>query len=206
MVGKAELDARDAVGDLAGDELDAAQRALVVEQDPGRRVQPEGLAIIHRHRVRVELGAGVRAARIERRALVLDRRLDQAVHLGGRRLVEARGGVDDTHRLQQVHRAEPGDGPGQQRLLPGGRDEALRREIVDLVGLCPLHHPYEGRKIGEIAVDQLDAVEHADPAQPLADHVRRGGAPQQAVHGVAAPEQQLGEVGAILPRDPGDEC
>ena len=49
--------------------------ALVIEQDPGHRVQPEALAIVHRDPVAVHLGDAVRAPRIERRRLAL-RRLD----------------------------------------------------------------------------------------------------------------------------------
>ena len=37
LVREAELDARRRVGDLAGDELQAAPRRFVVEEDPGRR-------------------------------------------------------------------------------------------------------------------------------------------------------------------------
>ena len=86
--GEAELDARDAVRHLARDELDAAQRALMVEQDAAARVQAKTLAVIDRHPVRVELSGGIGAARVKGRALALARLLDEAEHLRAARLVK----------------------------------------------------------------------------------------------------------------------
>jgi hypothetical protein len=69
------------IGDLAGDELDAAQRALVVEQDARRGVQPKALAVVHRRPVPEQLGDGVGRARVERRGLGLRRGDHPAEHL-----------------------------------------------------------------------------------------------------------------------------
>jgi hypothetical protein len=49
------LDAGDAVADLARDELEAAAGGLVVEEDPRRRVQVVGLAVVERDPVAVDL-------------------------------------------------------------------------------------------------------------------------------------------------------
>ena len=68
-----ELDARDAVGDLARDELAAAARALVVEEDARAREQAVALAVVDGDVVAVDLGDAVRAARVERRRLALRR-------------------------------------------------------------------------------------------------------------------------------------
>jgi len=68
-----------------------------------------------------------------------------------------------------------------------------------------LDDPDEARQIGEVAVDDLHVVQDAEPAQPLADDVRAGGAAHHADDAIALLQQQLGEVGAILAGDAGDE-
>ena len=205
LPGQAELDARHPVGDLAGHELDAAQRALVVEQDAGRGVQPEALAVVHGHAVRVELGRGVRRARIERRALVLHRLLDQPVHLRRRGLVETARRPRDADRLEQVDGTQSGHRAGEQRLLPARRDEGLRRQVVCLVRLHVLHDPDQAREVEQVAVHQLHLLEHAEPAQALVDAVGGGGAPGQADDAIAFLEQQGREIGAVLSGDAGDQ-
>ena len=106
-----ELDAGGAAGDLAGDEILAAPRRFVVEQDAVGGEQAVGLAIIDGLPVRVDLGACVGAARMERRGLALRRFGDLAEHLGRARLVEARRAavalVVIAQRLEQAQRAEP---------------------------------------------------------------------------------------------------
>jgi hypothetical protein len=85
---------------------------------------------------------------------------------------------------------------------------ALRAEVVHLVGLDLLHHVDEARRIGEIAVVEHEAavagvrilVEVVDPVgvderRPALD----------AVDDVSLVEQELGEVGAVLAGDAGDE-
>ena len=69
--GRAELDARHAVGDLARHELQAAPRRLVVEEDARDGEHVVALAVVHRDEVAVGLGDAVRAARVERRLLAL---------------------------------------------------------------------------------------------------------------------------------------
>src|SRR5712691_2596285 len=75
------LDARHPVGHLAGDELEAAPRRLVVEQDPAAGEEVVALAIVHRDGVAVHLGDAVRAARVKGRVLVLGRLPHLAEHL-----------------------------------------------------------------------------------------------------------------------------
>ena len=59
------------VGDLAGDELEAAPGRLVVEQDAERGVQVVALAVVDRDPVAVDLGHAVGRAGVERRRLGL---------------------------------------------------------------------------------------------------------------------------------------
>ncbi len=87
---QADLDAREAAGDLAGDEGLAAQGRLVIEEDAVAGVHAVGLAIIHTDPEGVQLGDSVRRTRIEGRRLALRDLLDEAVKLGGRGLVELR--------------------------------------------------------------------------------------------------------------------
>ena len=95
-----DVDARERPGDLPGDEGLAAHRRFVVEENSVAGVDPVGLAIVDGDPVAVELGHAVRRAGVERRRLRLRRLLDEAEHLGGRRLVEARlaGETEDTNR------------------------------------------------------------------------------------------------------------
>ena len=130
-----ELDARDGVGDLARHELESAARALVVEQDAAHGEQAERLAVVHRDPVPVHLRHAVRGARIERRRLALRRLHHLAEHLARAGLVEPRLGRGALHRLEHARHAERGELAGEHRLRPRRRDEALRREVVDLVGL-----------------------------------------------------------------------
>ena len=84
----------------------------------------------------------------------------------------------------------------------------LRAEVVDLVGLELVEQPHEAAGVGEVAVvqEELDAalvrvaVEVVDPVG-----VEGRGAADDAVDLVALVEQQLGEVGAVLAGDAGDE-
>ena len=150
-----KFDARDAVRHLSGDEFDAAQGALMIEQDAGRCVQAEALAIIDRDPVAIEFSDGIGRTRMKRRQLALHRLADLAVHLRGRCLVEARLRRADAHRLQHVDDADPGNLRRQNRLVPGRGDEALRREIVDLIGLYLLDDAQKARYVGKIAIDEL---------------------------------------------------
>ncbi len=109
LLGEPQLDPRHASRDLARDELLAAQRALVIEEDSGRRVHAEALAIIHGDPVAEELGDGIGRARIEGRLLVLDRLLDEPVHFGGGGLIEAGLRRGDAHRFEHVGDADGGD-------------------------------------------------------------------------------------------------
>ena len=108
----------DAVGDLAGDELQAAARRLVVEEDPRAGEEVVGLAVVDRDVVAVDLGHAVGAARVEGRALVLRRLAHLAEHLAGGRLVEADPGSTCADRLEHAGDAQRGELGGQHRLVP----------------------------------------------------------------------------------------
>ena len=201
-----ELDARHRVGDLARHELEAALRALVVEEDPAARVDAVGLAVVHRRVVAEHLGDAVRRTRVERRALGLRRLVHLAEHLRRRRLVEADrvvvGAADDAHRFEHAQHAEAGDLRGELGLLERELHEADRAEVVDLVGLHLLDDRDQRREVAQVALDQLErgvlALHHLDLGVGLAVHE-----PEDLV---ALEGEELGEMAAVLTGDSGDQC
>ncbi len=85
---------------------------------------------------------------------------------------------------------------------------ALRRQVVDLVGTDLAEQADEVGRVGEIAIVQEHVlvrrmrilVYAIDPAG-----VERRRTPLQTVDFIALVEKQLGKIGAILPRDAGNE-
>ena len=172
-----ELDARHGVGDLAGDELDAAQRRLVVEQDAARRMHAVAFAIIDRAPVAEELGHAVRAARMKGRGLVLRVGLHQAEHLARRRLVEPDRGLDPPQRLEHVDDADAVHLGGDLGLRPRGPDETLRRQVVDFVRTCGFDRAAERRHVGQVAVHKRDCPARC-PVRATASSTRSPAAPR----------------------------
>src|SRR5262249_61175605 len=101
------------------DELEAAARALVVEQDARAGEQVVALAIVDRDVVSVDLRHAVRASRMERGGLALRGLAHLAEHLARARLVEARLGCGEPCGLQ-----EAGDTDGVEL---GGQDRRVAR-------------------------------------------------------------------------------
>jgi hypothetical protein len=183
----------------------------VVEQDAVAGVHAVRLAVIDGDPVGVELGAGVRAARIERRGFLLRDFLHQAVQFRGRCLIEARLLLqpENADRFQDAQRA---DAVGVRRVLglfEAHRHMRLGREVVDLVRLHLLDDAHQAGRIGQIAVVQHElAVVDVRVFVQVVDAV---GVEQRrtaldAVDFVALLQQELGKVGAVLAGDAGDEC
>ncbi len=107
--------------------------------------QPVGLAIVDGLPVRVHLGAGVGAARMERRGLALRNFGDLArtsrTSPPGRTRRAAVALVVIAHRLQQAQRAQPDHVGGVFGLIEGDAHVRLRGQIVDLVGAHLLDDP-----------------------------------------------------------------
>src|SRR6185436_16401454 len=201
-------DARKRPRGLARDEGFPADRRLVVEEDAVAREHAVGLAVVHRDPVGVELGHAIGRARIERRRLLLRRLGDLAVELGGRRLVIARLHAEDAQRLEEPERAQPVGVRRVLGLLEGHRDMALRAEVIDLVGLRVLQHPHQARAVGQVAVVQDEpAVVHVRVLVQVVDAlgVEERGAPLDAMDDVTLLQQKLGEIGAVLAGDAGDQ-
>ena len=190
FLGQAKLDARHGVGDLAGDELDAAKRRFMVEQDAARCVQTEALAIIDRQPMSIELCYRIGRAWVERRRFGLHRLLDEAVHFRGRRLVEARIRFFQPNRLQNIGHAEAGHLTGQNGLLPRRLDEGLCGKIVDFVRLDILHGSDQAGEIQQIAIDDPHVTLDPQPFEAGQVHVRGTRTPCQTVDLIALVEAE----------------
>ena len=133
-----------------------------------------------------------------------------AEELGRRGLVEASLFLQaqDAQRFEQAQRSYAVGIRGVFRLLERNLDVALRREVVELVGLRLLDHARQARGIRHVAVVQDEAA-IAD-VRVLVEVIDAVGVEERrpaldAVDDVALAEQQLGEVGAVLPGDAGDQ-
>jgi hypothetical protein len=85
---------------------------------------------------------------------------------------------------------------------------ALRREVVDFVGLHLLDDAHQAGTVGHVAVVQREATIHS--MRILVQVIDAVGVEQRcaaldAVHLVTLVEQELGKIGAILAGDAGDE-
>ena len=207
---QAQRNAADGAGDLAGDEGFAAQRAFVVEQHAIAGVNAVGLAVVHRDPVGVHLGHGVGAARVEGRGFLLGNFLHQAVQLGGAGLVEAGFFLQpaNANGFQQAQRANAVGVGGVLGLFEAHRHMALGGQVVDFIGLHLLDDANQAGGVRQVPIvqDELAAgfvrvlVEVVD-----AVGVEQAAAALDAVHLVALVQQELGQVGAVLPRHAGDE-
>ena len=159
------------------------------------------LAVVDRDPVPVDLRHAVGRAGIEGRGFPLRGLHRLAEHLGGAGLVEARAGMHQADGLEDPGHAQGGELPGEHRLVPGGGHERLGGEVVDLVGLGLLEHHCERMLVEQVGRHDLDPVQQV--VDPLVAVV--AGPPHHADDLVALGEQELGEVGAVLAGDPGDE-
>ena len=81
---------------------------------------------------------------------------------------------------------------------------AHRAQIVDLVGLDVAHQIGDPHAIGQVAVVQVKMRIFMQVLDAAA--VERGGAAHQPVDVVSLAQEQLGQIGAVLSGDAGDEC
>jgi hypothetical protein len=87
-------------------------------------------------------------------------------------------------------------------------DVALRCEVVDLVGADALDQPGQRRGVGHVAVMQRErAVALRAGIEQMLDAggVAARGAAHEAMYAVVLRQQQLGEIGAVLSGDAGNE-
>jgi len=201
-----QVDAGQCASDLARDEGLAPHGRFVIEKNAIASVEAIGLSVVDGDPVGIELGdrigrAGVKGGRLPLRDL-----LYLAVELRRRGLVVA--GLflqpQDADSLEQPQRSKGIGVSGVLGFLEGHGDMALRREIVNFVGLYGLHDPDQAARIGHVTVvqDELPAP-HVRVLVQVIDSIRveERGAALDAVDLVAFPQEELGEVGAILAGD-----
>ena len=149
---------------------------------------------------------------MERGLLGLRALPDLAEHLRRGRLVEAdlaapRGArradpAAHPDRLQHPEHAEAGHLAGQLGLLPGHGHVGDRGQVVDLVRLDLLHRGDQAALVEQVAADQPDVAEQlADAAHPGV-----GLPADQPPDLITLGQQVLGQIRAVLPGDPGDQC
>ena len=172
------LIAATAARDLAGDEVLPAARRLVVEEDAVAHEHPVRLAVVDRDPVGVDLGGGVRGARVERRRLRL-RDLAGPCRTSPRSRPGRSDGAMPLSRIASRRRSVPS--PAVSAVYSGMSKltlhVALGAEVVDLVGLHLAKQAVDRRRVGQVAVVQeagaavrvaqmvdAGAIEGAEPA------------------------------------------
>lgn len=194
----AELDLGHAVGDFAGHELAATQRAFVVEQDAAAAEDAVALAVIHRHPMGIQLGHAIRAAGIEGRVFHLRNGLYLAEHLRGAGLVEADLRVDDADGLQQVQRPNTGDLRRGVRLVEADADEALSREVVDLRGTRALQQTNGRPQVRQVVFDQMQVRMLGNAQLFNAPEINGASTAVRAVDRIALRQEELRKISTIL--------
>ncbi len=104
---------------------------------------------------------------MKRRVLALRRDLRIAVQLAGGGLVHASARDGLEHRFEQPCDAQPGDVAGHHRQVERRGDEALRGEVVDLVGAHALEHAADARLVGQIQRRELHLGGDAERVEAL---------------------------------------
>ena len=182
----------------------------MVEQDAVAGEQAVALAVIHRVVERADLRAGVRAAGVERGRLALRGLRDLPVHLAAGGLVDPHGAAvgDLAGRLQHPQGPAGDDLVGVDRGVEADPHVTLRGEVIDLVRL-----DVQDRVDEPLAVGAVPVMQHQPGTflvRVLVDVVQPGGVEgtgpaDDAVDLVPLRQQQLRQVAAVLPGDPGDE-
>jgi hypothetical protein len=117
--------------------------------------------------------------------------------------------AEDAQRLEQAQRPQR---VGIRSVLGGLEADlhvALRRQVVDLVGLRLLDQADQVGGVGQVAVVQEEArvvLVRIDVEVIDAAGVEGRGAPLDAVHHIALLQQERREIGPILPGHPRDQC
>ena len=210
LVLQAVLDRADGARDLARDERLAAARRLVVEEDPVDGVHAVGLAVVDASMpVAVDLARTPYGLRGWNGVVLGLRGLgDLAVHLARRRLVEAALDARPA-RIASSSRSvpEPVDVGGVLGDVEADADVALRAEVVDLVRAGSSRSSwFSEERVGRGRRSGGPSSGRAGPNRwSIRGRVEASssGAPCRDL--VALLEQELGQVRAVLARDPGDE-
>ena len=162
----AMLDAREGQGDLTGHEMMSAQGRLVIEQNSRRRMQAVGLPVIRRYPMTIGLGGAIGATRMKRRCFRLRRFTGLAEHFRGGGLIEPGAGAYRADCFENSGYRNGIDFRGVDRLIERRADEALRPQIVELVGLQAVYQTVNIGILGQIEWDDFDILVDAEFRQP----------------------------------------
>ncbi len=190
FIGQAQLDLGCAVGHFVGNELEAAARTLVIEQDARAGKQAIALPVVDGDPVAVDLGCAVRAAGVERGVLILGHFPHLSKHFRGTGLIETSVMVHQPDSIQNPGHPQGGAFPGQDRLLKRSGHEGLGSQVVDLIRVVLLEDSDEGDLIQQVTLYQLDIILNVGDAVKIDG----AGAAHHAQDLVAFPQQELGQV------------
>ncbi len=119
--------------------------------------------------MREQLRHAIRTARIEGRVLALRHRLHEPEHFRRRRPVITHLRIEDADAFEQIQRADAGHLGGRHRLIERDAHEALRREVIQFVGLRAFEQTQRRAEIGQIVLDEhADSDDRARPARACA--------------------------------------
>ncbi|MNT22099.1 hypothetical protein D3C72_1574710 [compost metagenome] len=177
----------------------------MVEEDAAASEEPVALAVVHRHPVGEELGDAVRAAGIEGRVFLLRNGLDVAEHLRRRGLVVPDAAVRQADRVEQVEGAQSVDVRGGFGLVEARAHVALRRQVVDLVGLRIANERDRTAQVRQVVLHEMKLRMVLDAERLDAPEVHRTGSAEGSVDGVSLAQQQLGQVRPVLSGNASDD-
>ena len=171
-------------------------------------MQSVGGSIDTGHLLGKRLGRAIRGGRVEGRKFVLRGMHRRAKHLGARG-VEKLGRIGQvTDDLKQAQGRHTDAIDGGFRQFQAQTRTGLARQMVKLRGLRPADDaPEVGRILKSAVVQKQSLVQQGGVGHQMAD-VAGGetiGPMHETMHRVSLPQQQLGEVGTVLPGDTGDK-
>ena len=196
MILQALGDAAGSQCDLAGDEVFAAALGFVVEQNAIHGEHAVRLTVFLDDPEAVLLGYRIRAVRMERRRLSLRNLLNLTIELRGRCLIHLRllGQAQNAHGLQNAEHAQRIHITGVFRHIKAHLYVALRRQIVNFIRLYQIDDSDQARRIGQIAVEQLNPVHYVIDAGCVGDRCTAC----DTVHFIVLVQQELGEIRTVL--------
>ena len=193
-------------GYLAGDELDAAARRFVIEQNPAASVQTKLLPVVTREVVAGYLTDTVRGTGVEAGGFRLGDRLHLAEHFTGTGKIEPALGHQMLHGSQQMHRTVDIRVQRGKGVMKGVLNEALGSQMIAFVGLDGGDHLVEAGIAFQGGRVQGDPLENVANSSMAFGRILNGHPAHGAVDLVSFCEQKFREVGPVLTCDAGNEC
>ncbi len=204
----AQFDGGGGAADFAGDEIFAAARRFVIIHDAVAGEEAVGAAVDGDHLPGEGLGATVGVDGRHGGLFVLGKTGGAAEDFAGSGVEEARGFGKVAHHFQEAEGAERGHLAGGFGDFKAEADVALAGEVVEFVGRGFGEDAAQRGGVIEIGVVEKEAasVNLGIAVKVLeAGAVEAAGAADNTVDFAAFFQQQLGEVGAVLAGDAGDE-